>query len=41
MGLNTARLDFLNESETKLEGEMIGMSDLGWLMIRKLGEKRV
>ena len=32
MGLNTARLDFLVESETKLEGEMVGTSDLGcWL----------
>ena len=41
MGLNTARLVFLIESETKLEDEIVGTSDLSCLKVRELDEKRV
>ena len=34
-------LVFLIESETKLEDEIVGMSDLSCLEVRELDEKRV
>ena len=40
MGLNTACFDFLIESETELEGEMVGMSVLGWLGHKKIGQEK-
>ena len=40
MELNTAHLDFLVESETKLKGEIVGKSDLGCLNLEKIGQEK-
>ena len=40
MGLNTAHLDFLAESETKLEDKMVETSDLCGLDMKKIGQEK-